>query len=898
MHIPNLSDAIGAWRSGKRAEAERLARGVIDHDPGHLDAHRLLQEIFTSAGRLPEAIAAARRVIALVPRDAAAHRRLAELLSRAGDAMAAVAMLERSLEIEPDHPRALNNLANALIGLGRAEDAIPVLHRALARQPDYPAALANLGLAHARTAQLDLSIDCYRRALVLNPRFPEALLNLAGAYSRTNRPDAALDCYRQANALLPPNPDTLISMGQVFLVLKRYEDAEETFRSALRDAPDRAAASLGLAATMLGQKRADGALAACDALLAREAPPSGVRGLRATALLALERAPEALQAATDAAAVDPDDAQIFITLGLAALALGMPERALSAFDTAARLAPAAGKVHAGRAGALDRLDRIAEAVDAYHEAARLDPDDPHVYLSSGQMMLRLGHAASALAAFDAVLGLVRDHVVAQEGRAKALIALGRHEEALRALADLKVRAPQLEYLPGYLFHMQLCCCEWRDFESTRAEIAARVSQGEPAVVPLCFLAYSTEPDQQRLCAQVYAAAQCAAAPAHAPRPANPIHTRLRLAYLSADFRHHPVAQLTAGLFESHDRTRFEVYGLSGATDDGSDLRRRLAAAFDHFEDVSALSDQGIAERIAALEIDILIDLGGHTFGSRTRVLAYRPAAVQISFLGFPGTSGAEFVDYLIADDHVVPDAERGHYAEQMIYLPDSYMPMDFRRTLPPPPGKGVAGLPEDAFVYCAFNAAFKITPAVFDRWMGVLRAVPAAVLWLRAGAGVIKANLEREARARGVDPARLIYAPRVPTVEEHLARLALADVFLDTAPYNAHTTAAEALAAAVPVVTMRGRTFASRVATSLLHAVGLDHLSVDTPADYERLAVDLAHSPASLDALKAHLRAACASAPLFDTVRFCRHLEDGFVAVAACARRGERAATVQVARRP
>ncbi|MGO9993418.1 MAG: tetratricopeptide repeat protein [Steroidobacteraceae bacterium] len=898
MPTSNLPAAVGAWQAGKRAEAERLARASVDRDPSHVDAHRLLQEIFTASGRFSEAIAVARRVIELAPRDAAAHRRLAELLSRGGDAAAAVAMLERSLELEPDHARALNNLGNWLTGLGRAEEAIPILTRALARQPEYPAALVNLGRAYARTGLLERSIDCYRRALALHARFPEALVNLAAAYGRMNQPEAALACYAQANAVQRPDADTLTRMGQVLLMLKRYDEAAASFDSALREAPDHAAASLGRAAAMLGRKRPDAALIACDEVLARDAPPSGARGLRATALLALDRVPEALQAALDAAAADPDDAQTFITLGFAALAAGTPARALSAFNAAARIAPGIAKVHAGRANALDSLGRAADAIDAYHEAARLDPGDPHVFLSSGQMMLRLGNGASALAAFDAVLGMDRDHVLAQEGRAKALVALGRHEEALRALTDLKARAPRLEYLPGYLFHMQLCCCDWRDFESTRQEITDRVCRAEPVAVPLCFLAYSTEPDQQRICAQVYASAQCAVAAPRVSPSAPSVRRRLRVAYLSADFRHHPVAQLTVGLFESHDRTRFDIYGLCSAPDDGSDLRRRLVAAFDHFEDVSTLSDEAVAGRIAALDIDILVDLGGHTFGSRTRVLAYRPAVVQIAFLGYPGTLGAEFVDYLVADRHVVPDAERIHYSEQVIYLPDSFMPMDFRGILPPPPEKGAVGLPEDAFVYCAFNAAFKITPPVFDRWMRVLGAVPTAVLWLREGTGVIKSNLAREAGARGVDPARLIYAPRVPRVEDYLARFALADVFLDTAPYNAHTTAGEALAAGVPVVTARGRTFASRVATSLLHAVDLGHLSVDTPAGYERLAIDLAHSPASLAALKAHLRSVSASAPLFDTVRFCRHLEDGFLAVAARASRGERPATLQVERRP
>jgi len=766
MPEPNLAEAAHAWRSGNRGDAERLVRAVAARDPQNVDAHRLLQEVLTVAGRLPEAIDMARRVIELAPRDAATHRRLAELLSRSGDGAAAVAMLEKSLQIEPSNARALNNLGHLLTGLGRAKDALEILTRAISLQPHYPAALVNLGLAHARTGSLDQAIGLYQRALTLNPRFPEAWLNLAGAHLRMNK----------------------------------------------------------------------------------------------------------------------------------------PEQALSAFDTVIRHAPTLGKAHAGRANALEALGRPRDAIDAYHEAARLDPTDLHVFLSSGQMMLKLGDGAGALAAFEAILALDHDHVLAKEGRAKALLSLGRHEDALRALTELKECAPQLAYLPGYHFYTQLCCCDWRCFESTSRDIAARIIQGERADVPLSFLAHSKRPEEQHLCAQLYAEAECAiesAGMTNLPqskggRRGRHVHPRLRVGYLSSDFRDHPVAQLSVGLIESHDRSLFETYGFCATADDGSEMRRRLSAAFEHFEEVSAVSDEAVAERIAALGIDILIDLGGHTLGSRTRVLAYRPAAVQIAFLGFPGTLGADFVDYLVADRHVIPESERAHYAEQVIYLPDSYLPTGFALSLPAPPGKTAAGLPQDAFVFCCFNAPFKVTPDVFDGWMRVLHAVPAAVLWMRAGPGAMQTNLAREAAARGVDPARLIYAPRVASTQEHLARLALADVFLDTTPYNAHTTACEALAAAVPVITRRGRTFASRVATSLLHAVDLGHLSVEEPARYERLAIDLAHSPAEVAALKAHLRRVRGSAALFDTRRFCRHFEDALVQAAERQRRGERPDTLHV----
>ncbi|MGO9993436.1 MAG: tetratricopeptide repeat protein [Steroidobacteraceae bacterium] len=892
-----LADAIDAWRRGLGAEAELLARAVAARDPDHVDAHRLLTEVLASADRRSEAIGAARRVIELAPRDAPAHRRLADLLSRGGDTAAAVAMLERSLELEPDNARALSNLGNLMTGQGRTGEAITLLTQAIARQPDYPAAWVNLGVALVRSGRLDEAIDSYRRALTLNPRFPEALLNLASAYGRAQKPSAALDCYEQARALRRPDADALTGCGEAYLVLKRYVEALASFDDALMLAADLRPARLGRIHALLGLKRPAAALAACDAILDGEAPPPGTRGLRATALLALDRVPDALRDANEAAVENPDDAQTFITLGFAALRSGTPEPALFAFDRATRLAPTIAKAHAGRANALEALGRATDAIDAYEEAARLDPTVPDVFLRSGLLMLNVGFGAAALAAFDAVLALDAAHLGAKEARAMALLALGRHEEASRAFIELDACAPGLDYLPGYVFNLKLWCCDWTDYESARGDIVARVGRGERADVPLSFLAHGADPAEQRSCAEIYVADKCAVGAADVARVARADRPRLRIAYLSYDLRDHPVAQLTAGLFEAHDRSRFEIYGLCAAADDNSGLRRRLRAAFDHFEDVSALPDKAIAERIAALDIDLLVDLGGHTLGSRTRVLAYRPAAVQIAFLGFPGTLGGAFVDYLVADRHVIPEEERIHYAEQVIYMPDTYLPFDFMRPLPPPPDRREAGLPDEALVFCCFNAPFKFTPAVFHGWMRVLQAVPAGVLWLREASAAVRRNLAREAAARGVDPKRLIYAARAPTTEDHLARFALADIFLDTTPYNAHTTAGEALAAGVPVITRRGRTFASRVATSLLHAVDLGHLSAETPTAYERLAIDLALSPATLAAAKAHLRRVRSSAPLFDTLRFCRHLEDAFVEAAARQRRAERPSPLHVERR-
>jgi predicted O-linked N-acetylglucosamine transferase (SPINDLY family) len=722
------------------------------------------------------------------------------------------------------------------------------------------------------------AIDAARRVIALAPRDVATHRRLAELLRRRGDIRGAVAMFERSLQMEPGNTRALNNLGNLLNMLDRTGEAIEVLSRAIALQPEYPAALVNLGIAFVRAGKLDLAIAQYQRALSLQ-----------------PRFPEAL-----------------LNLAGAHLRQGSPAPALAAFDAALRLAPSLVKAHVGRANALDALGRAAEAIDALHEAIRLDPADQQAYLNGGRMMLKLGNGTSALTAFEAVLALDGTNVLAKEGRAKALISVGRHEDALPALAELLEIAPQIPYLAGYLFHSQLHCCDWRKYHATRRDIQNRVLRGDRVNVPLSFLAHSDSSEAQRVCAEVYVAAEFTNVAAEltnpspggdppqasCPRPRCADRSdgqhRIRLGYVSSDFRDHPVGQLIVGLIESHDRSRFETFGINTGLDDGGKLRPRLQRAFEHFEDLSTLSDPALTARIAALELDILVDLGGHTFASRSRALASRPAPVQVSFLGFPGTLGTGFIDYLIADRHVIPGEEQRHYSEQLIYLPDSCLPGEFSAALPATPGKTAAGLPEAGFVFCAFNAQYKITPDIFDSWMRVLHAVPHSVLWLREGSRASHENLAREAAARGVDPARLRYAVRAATPAEHQARFALADLYLDTTPYNAHTTAAEALAVAVPVITLPGRTFASRVATSLLHAVGLGQLSAADPAHYERLAIDLAHSPAELARLKEHLRRVRATAPLFDQRRFCRHIEAAFTHVLERHRQGLSAATFVV----
>jgi predicted O-linked N-acetylglucosamine transferase (SPINDLY family) len=371
-----------------------------------------------------------------------------------------------------------------------------------------------------------------------------------------------------------------------------------------------------------------------------------------------------------------------------------------------------------------------------------------------------------------------------------------------------------------------------------------------------------------------------------PAPAG-AHDRLRIAYLSADFHNHATAQLAIELFERHDRTRFDICAISFGPDDGTAMRAACVAAFETFLDARAMSDEAIAAWMRGKEIDIAVDLKGFTTGARERVFALRPAPLMVNYLGFPGTLGTEVYDYILADAVVAPMAMQPFFAETIVHLPGSYQPNDSRRGVPETSlSRAEAGLPQTGFVFASFNNSYKITPAVFDVWMRLLAATQGSALWLLDDNALATANLRKEAAARGIDPARLVFAPRVGP-NAHLARQRLADLFLDTQPCGAHTTASDALWMGLPIVTCLGGAFAGRVAASLLHAVGLADLVAPDLAAYERLALELARDPGRLAAIRARLETERYRLPLFDADRYRRGVEAAYETMWARHQRGD-----------
>lgn len=618
----------------------------------------------------------------------------------------------------------------------------------------------------------------------------------------------------------------------------------------------------------------------CEQVVADD--PSSVEAwhVLGAARLSLGEAASALAALDRALALDPVRAGVLSARAAALVALGHDDEALAASDAALVRDPGNATVLNARGVALRRLGRPAEALAAYDQALVASPGFVDALCNRGVALSDLARFEQALAAHDQACAAASDHPQALANRASLLMLLGRPVEAARDLERVVALDPRRPRALGDLLHARRQVCDWRDDAALLAAIRAELAAGRAAIGPFAALSVFDDPALHRIAAGL-------AAPPVAPEPAWPPRQtgrRIRVAYLSADLHDHATARLMAGLLEAHDRTRFEILALSYGPDLGGALRDRIDAAVERRIDVRRMSDAAVAALVRDLGVDIVVDLKGHTQDGRPGILAHRAAPVQVSWLGYPGTLAASYVDSVIADAVVLPPGAEADWSEAVVRLP-LYQPND---VLTPPastPTRADAGLPDGAFVFACLNNPAKITPEVFSAWMAVLGAATGSVLWLYEGSPGAAANLRSQAQAAGIDPDRLVFAGPAPHAE-HLARQALADLMLDTWPYGAHTTASDALRMGVPILTAPGPSFASRVAASLLTALDLPELVAESIQAYVATAIRLAADPSALQALKAKLDRVVRSGPVFDPVLFARRLEAAFETLHARARAG------------
>jgi protein O-GlcNAc transferase len=582
----------------------------------------------------------------------------------------------------------------------------------------------------------------------------------------------------------------------------------------------------------------------------------------------------------------PDYAEIHNNLGNALLAAGRLDEAIDSLRLATKYNPNLATAHSNLGLALADSGDISGAIACHSMALQLQPGMAGLHNNLGTALLAAERFTEAEASYREAIRLHGDFAEAWGNLGDALRRQSKYADAAAAFRRAWQIKPDFNRAMAQFAFMQRTICDWREMPPLSAFESAAASN-EKGNLAFAFLALSDDPAAQLRMARHDSRVL---APAKSPplwQGRRPAHERIRLAYLSADFCEHAVAYLVAELFEIHDRQRFEIAAFSFGPNDASAMRWRLERAFDHFFDVRALSDLDVAGKVYEWGADIAIDLMGHTRLSRPGILANRPAPIQVNYLGYPGSMGASFVDYAIVDRFVVPDGEQGNFDEKLVYLPHCYQANDSKRPISADfPSRAMYGLPEKEFVFCSFNNTFKISPAMFGVWMEILLAVPGSVLWLLGDNPWAIENLRREAASRDVDPTRLVFASRA-SLADHLARHRLADLFLDTLPYNAHTTASDALWAGLPILTCPGRSFPARVAGSLLHAIGLPELVTGSLDDYRAKAIDLGLRPEALGAIRERLARNRLSMPLFDSVRYGRDLETAYLQMWALRQNGE-----------
>ena len=796
-------------------------------------------------GRLYEAAKLYRAIIETNPNNFNAVHFLGIVEAGIGNIEQAKLLMARSLSVRPPNIQFIENYAAVLFQSKDYKTALKICQEGLRLSGGNASLLYVSAISLFKLSQLQESADRFDKLILLQPNNALALNERASVLGEMKRYDDALASVEKALSVDPQYAEAQLNKGNLCSKLKRYEEAFAAYDKAL-------ALNSGLDLAWLG---------------------------RGNVLNARKCHDNALIAYYKAIALKPDLSTAWLGRGNAFFELKRYDEASAAYDKALALDPDLAKGWLGRGNVLFDLKRHDEAFAAYDQALTREPDLASAWLGRGNVFKELKRYDEALAAYDKALAFAPDLENAWLGRGHVFDRLNRHEEAAIAYAKVLAIDPLHPFTKGLLLHQKMLACEWTGLGWLIEDIDSDIASGRRSAEPFGYQAVARSALQFKFCAELFAAERF-------PRSQIPLwhgeryaHAKIRVGYLSGEFRDHVTSFLMAEMFELHDKNRFEIFAFDNGEDDGGDYRARINKAFDEIIDISRLDDLRAAAAIKDRQIDILVNLNGYHGEPRNLVFSCKPAPVQVNYLGFTATMGADYIDYIIADEYVIPAEHRAFYTESVVYLPDTYQANDTKRPIAErPPTRAEVKLPDTGFVFCCFNNSFKITPEMFDLWMRLLEKIDHSVLWLSEGNSAVSRNLRETAKRRNIAPERLVFAPPAK-YSNYLARYNVADLFLDTSPFNAGATASDALWVGLPVLTCSGQPFTARMAGSLLNAVGLPELIATTLGDYERIAIHLATHPEKLALIRQKLADNRLTTPLFDTKRFTKNIEAAYTAM-------------------
>ena len=818
-----------------------------------------------------------KKIIIAFPTNSKANEYLAYIYGNEGKLEHSYKLLEMACRQKECSAEAIYYLGTLQLKKSLYIEAINSFEKTIKRAGPFFEVLYDLGTAYANLQKFEISLFYYKRCLIIDDKNHEIHYNIARCLDDLHHFNESLIYYNNAIQLKPDFIDAWINKGKTLHDLLRYEDAINSFDQAILLDPCISIAWVNKGLTLFQLKRFDEALEHYEKAIQLKPDFAEAWCYKAILLHELKIHHEAIEHYEKAIQLKPNLTEAWINISFSFFCLKRYENSLACAEHALQLNPDLADAWNNRGNALHGLKRYSEALVCYEKALQLKPDLVDAWTNRGSSFYNLAYYEEALTHHEKAIQLKPDFAAAWRNKALVLNDLKRFDEAVAHYQQALSLDPSIDWAHGDLLHTKMRICDWSNFSISLEKLSSEVEAGNKSTAPFILLALTDNGLLQKKCSEIYCKSFHPFKSELGPISKRIKKNKICIGYFSADFRDHAVSRLIAELFELHDKNKFEIiaFSFSFSDEDKSQIRLRLNQAFDKFIDVSNMSDLEVTKLSRELGVDIAVDLGGFTTHSRTDVFAYRAAPIQISYLGYLGTMGSNFIDYLVSDFKIIENSMIDYYSEKIIRIP-SYQVNDRKRPIASKEfTRQELGLPENGFIFCCFNNNFKILPATFDGWMRILKTVENSVLWLFEDNKFSAVNLKNEAKKQGVNPKRIIFANRL-TNEEHLARHIYADLFLDTYPYNAHTTASDALWAGLPVLTLIGQSFASRVAASLLYAIGLPELVTTTQSEYESLAINLATDTKKLANIKEILSKNRLNTPLFDTPLFTRHIENAY----------------------
>jgi len=874
-----LFNIAGACNAGlkKFDDAILLYQKAIEIKPDYAKAYYNLAGTFQELGQLDESVKSYKKSLEIEPNYAESYNNLGNVYRELGELEDAVSSYQRAIILNSNYVEAIYSLGIVLHNLNNS-DAINCFKKAIKIKPDFAEAYNNLGIALKDSGLVEDAVKSFKKALNLKSNYLEAHNNLGNAYRSLGKFEESIVAYQQAILIKQDYPTTHNNLGNVLKDLGRFEEAVLSYKRAIVNAPEDLEFLNNLGAAYRDCGHFNKAIESYKKALLISPENSAVLNNLGIAFKDIGYYNNAIDSYQKALDINPEYSNAFNNLALVYKKTGKNEKALEAYKKALAINPNDPDTLNNVGITLIDSERLDEAVNCYKKALSINPDYAEAWNNLSIAFMKLKRLNEAYKANEKALSLNTNYAEGYAVQGRIYTEQRQLDKALKSFKRANKYNPDLEYNFGAILNTQMNLCNWKDLTNLLKKLRAKVNNNQRVIVPFDLLGLIDDPKLQKKTSEIYANDNFPESNILPKIKLYKRHSRIRIGYFSADFKMHPVAMLTAELYEIHDRKKFEIHAFSFGPDTHDEMNLRIKAGVDQFHDVHKKSDKDISLLARSLEIDIAIDLGGYTADSRTGIFAMRAAPIQGSYIGVLSTMGSSYYDYLVAGHGMIPKANQKYFSEKIIYLPN-YQVNDSKEL--PPKIKFTRqdlGLPNNGFVFCCLNNNFKITPEIFNIWMRIVKKVSRSVLLIYASTDSVKVNLRKEAIKIGIDPERVIFGENLSR-PEYLARYKIADLFLDTHPYNAGTTASDALKMGLPILTLKGSSFNSREAASIINAVNLPEMITTTIEEYESLAIELATNPKKYEFIKKKLVSNLPNAPLFDTVKFTKNLESAFLSI-------------------